>query len=124
MVNTDISVESLYNAVMDPNEVHWAIARNGFQPRCRYHSASAAKQIVLPWNSNGNGGRPYYTCETCDNFVCFGDMEGMYDENPACGCDSISLSRRVTNRNGRVFYNCALRRFGFFVWDDELTNIA
>jgi hypothetical protein len=107
---------------MKPSDTHWAIARNGFQPRCRHHSTSAVERRVLPGNEKGNGGRPYYKCGPCDEFVCFGDMEGIQVENPACGCEPISLSRRVTDRQGRVFYNCALGGCGFFTWDDEMTN--
>jgi hypothetical protein len=108
---------------MDPDETHWAIARNGFRPRCRHHHTSAAEQVVLPWNENGNGGRPYYTCRACNGFICFGDMRGIRDENPACDCESISLSRRGTDYNGHVFYNCALGQCGFFAREDHTIEV-
>jgi hypothetical protein len=64
---------------MDPDETHWAIAQNGFRPRCRYHSTTTADHIVLPGNENANAGRAYYTCRMCNKFVCFGDMRGIQD---------------------------------------------
>jgi hypothetical protein len=72
----------------------------------------------------GNGGRPYFVCRTCNDFVCFGDMRGIHDENPPCDCDSIPLSRRGVDRNRKTFYNCALGKCGYFAQEDDMVNSA
>ncbi|KAL1840427.1 hypothetical protein VTJ49DRAFT_501 [Mycothermus thermophilus] len=80
---------------------------------------------ATPNNATGNGGRPYYKCGPCDNFLGFGDRRGLDPNNPPCDCGSPS--RRQISRSGAtipygIHFVCALPTetdsCDFFQWGD------
>lgn len=96
----------------DPSRAHPDL---DIAPRCRECKGSTRKQKVSFWNAIGNAGRPYYRCDDCDEFSCFGDMRGIHDANPRCHCPLRRRSRAFLTqrwddkRGGRaVRYQCAV----------------
>lgn len=104
----------------NPEQDHIAIQE---PPRCLHCGGSTERYHVFPWNENGNGYRPYYTCSNCGEFSCFGDMRGVLAENPTCFCNGgMQFSRRVVSGPDggsagiprSIFYHCATGGCYFF----------
>lgn len=89
-------------------------------PRCLCCSKRTKKSYTLPWNENGNGYRPYFSCSNCAKFSCFGDMRGVLAENPTCSCDDgMQFSRRTVSGTDAeiprsIVYQCATGGCSFF----------
>ncbi|PYI08113.1 hypothetical protein BO78DRAFT_417130 [Aspergillus sclerotiicarbonarius CBS 121057] len=90
-------------------------------PRCRRCRQRTTKSYVGPMNPVGNAGRPYYKCEPCGTFACFGDKRGIHASNLPCDCPGSKASRVHLTGPGRIntgalFYKCARGRCGFWEW--------
>ncbi|KAE8407010.1 hypothetical protein BDV37DRAFT_39489 [Aspergillus pseudonomiae] len=89
-------------------------------PRCVHCGGRTQKEPCQSSNKNGNAYRPYYSCSSCERFVCFGDMRGVLAENPTCYCDhGMQFSRRgIAGGRARfprsIFYQCATGGCLFF----------
>lgn len=88
-------------------------------PRCRRCKHPTSKTVVYPASSIGNGGRPYYRCNRCRLFSCFGDMRGVHASNPKCHCSLHRHSRAVLRKKwdavigGRAIrFRCAVGQCG------------
>lgn len=101
----------------DPFRAHPDLKR---APRCRKCKGPTSKKKANPENVIGNGGRPFYRCDRCEMFSCFGDMRGIHASNPKCNCSLRRRSRAVLNkqwdeiRGGRAaHFRCAVGECGF-----------
>ncbi|KAB8229416.1 uncharacterized protein BDW43DRAFT_288316 [Aspergillus alliaceus] len=107
-------------AFANPRAEHIALRK---APRCVYCGGRTEKEDCQPSNKNGNAYRPYYSCSSCEEFACFGDMRGVLAENPTCYCDhGMQFSRRgIAGPDGgrarfprSIFYRCATGGCLFF----------
>lgn len=90
-------------------------------PTCRTCNQPAIRRYTCSWNPNGNAGRPYFACATCqwnDRWVCWADTKGISANNPRCGCglpcrqDRIGVEKR--EKKGRGFWTCILGKCEFY----------
>ncbi|KAE8391582.1 hypothetical protein BDV23DRAFT_171542 [Aspergillus alliaceus] len=95
-------------AFANPRAKHIALRK---APRCVYCGGRTKERHCQPFNENGNAYRPYYSCSSCEEFACFGDMRGVLAENPTCysGPDG---GRAKFPRS--IFYRCATGGCLFF----------
>ena len=85
-------------------------------PRCRVCDlATLHRRITQPSNPNGNAGRPYYICISCERkdgkgWVTWDDERGVRNSNPSCYCGNLSRQDQVgigRGRRGLGFWTCA-----------------
>lgn len=93
------------------------------QPQATCHNCNrpATLRITSPRNPNGNAGRPYFACRTCQresSWVCWADTRGIEPTNPCCDCDLPSRQDRIGSNKGcmagRGFWTCSTGRCGFY----------
>lgn len=114
--------------VLTSNQIEASIRANPFRahpdlkdpPRCRRCERPTSKRMVRPGNAIGNDGRPYYRCDHCEMFSCFGDMRGVHAPNPRCDCSPHRYGRAVLRKEwdvvlrGRAIrFRCAVGQCGF-----------
>lgn len=58
-------------------------------PYCQQHSKAVDRYVHNP-SRNGNLGRPYYSCGSCNHFRAFTDDRGLSPHNPHCECARAS----------------------------------
>ncbi|CAG8906322.1 unnamed protein product [Penicillium egyptiacum] len=79
-------------------------------PKCPKCYEYGIRRIVNSSNPNGNAGRPYYICYSCDRFICFADRRGISPANRRCRCGKYT--RRQISGTGKelphgIHYVCA-----------------
>ncbi|KAI1451972.1 hypothetical protein F4805DRAFT_472953 [Annulohypoxylon moriforme] len=91
-------------------------------PKCLSCRQPGILKITGSSNVNGNAGRPYYRCQTCNKFIVFADEAGNSSSNPECDCD-VPSRKSVAGQNstqpGREFFTCRTRNCDFFEWAEE-----
>lgn len=105
--------------VMDPNAAHPLL---NTAPICLRCGLQTEKRLVLPENPNGNGGRPMYSCASCNRFSCFGDIRGIHLGNHLCDCALLSRAQ-VAGDDKKVLravhYRCAVDGCGYFEYEKD-----
>lgn len=98
----------------EPGDI-WPAALTG-SPTCRKCCSSQANRRITGMNNyNGNGGRPYYTCIDCSNWLVWDDDNGILASNALCMCGKLSRQNRTSAaKGGYLFYNCARGRCGYW----------
>ncbi|RDH20656.1 hypothetical protein M747DRAFT_31285 [Aspergillus niger ATCC 13496] len=103
---------------MDPEASHWAIRS---APLCLSCRRPTTERTARRGNHLGHDGRPYFRCEPCNRFSCFGDMRGIHLNNPVCYCEGYLFSRRQIagwdsqqKVRGAIHYVCAVGKCDFF----------
>ncbi|RYO91779.1 hypothetical protein DL762_001998 [Monosporascus cannonballus] len=78
---------------------------------------TSSLEITRSSNRNGNVGRPYFKCHSCDKFIAFDDPRGADPANPECHC-GVASRRQVTGRYKTVprnlHYVCRLGTCDFY----------
>lgn len=72
----------------------------------------SARHITSWRNRKGNGGRPYYKCTSCCQFLCFSDDRGNDHAHPPCRCNESS--KRQVSGAGTPHYVCRLGTCNFY----------
>ncbi|KAH8661156.1 hypothetical protein BGZ61DRAFT_281613, partial [Ilyonectria robusta] len=88
-------------------------------PTCRRCGKPCTRKPTNDVNTNGNPGRPYYTCVSHSSrvFGCFDDAIGVSRDNPPCQCGYVS--RRTRRNDGEShFFSCPVGRCGWSLTDD------
>ena len=95
-------------------------------PQCWRCNTAANLHVVSPDNWNGNGDRPMYRCDDCNQFICFADTRGIHPENPRCECSDEPLSRAQVagdteqQENPRaVYYTCVTKECSFLEYKTD-----
>ena len=90
-------------------------------PYCSQCKRSGERQITRRSNRNGNAGRPYFRCPSCDRFLTFDDDRGIDLTNENCHC-GVPSRRQLNGREhtipGGIHYVCAKGKCKYFsrIW--------
>ncbi|KAI1649287.1 uncharacterized protein F4817DRAFT_331215 [Daldinia loculata] len=69
-------------------------------------------------NSKGNGGRPYFKCGPCDQFLVFADARGNKPQRKTCRCGFSTkqiIGGKNTENYGQIIYVCRQGICGYYV---------
>lgn len=75
-------------------------------PACLDCGQACIRRVTSKSNTNGNAGRPYYTCLNSTHgrkFTCWDDDRGISSTNPRCEC---GITSREFAAGGEDFYGC------------------
>ena len=93
-------------------------------PNCRFCQSPSRLVTVQSTNENGNAGRPYYRCHSCqwdESWVTWADGRGLDLNNVSCDCGRPSRRSHVgankTRNRGSGFWTCATGTCDYYMED-------